>query len=161
MRPSSKKTVPRKAKRVATIFTGTAAAAAAFVPAAQAGTVGQPLNMQAGTVKPLNTGGKIKPDYTIRGSIEAAPCSKVPQWLHLANKDGQFCFGYKGTVEYNGQFNTVSHECGGTNHGGLRSPEGTNWGFGPGTTWTKPGIYYLSSITINGWVTSTHRCGPL
>jgi hypothetical protein len=147
--------------RVATVFTGAAAAAVTFMPAAQAGT-GHTAG--AGTEgKTLAPGAGvrahgIKPDYSKSGNIKSNGACTDAEWVHLEWSRGYTdCFGYSGWIRY-GQYLKVSHECGGTNNGILTSPNSAI-GFGPGTTYRGFKANFENSlIWITGW-TGTDHCG--
>jgi hypothetical protein len=142
----------RKTLRVATTFTGAAACAAAFTPAAMAGTAHQARLGGKTITLPGHRGIRhgIRPDNT--GSIElTTSCGTVPHWVHLANAGSEICAGFKGTFSFYRSPQIVTKECGGTNHGYLESPGGTKWDFYSGTTFTTPPFSLVSEIHISGW----------
>jgi hypothetical protein len=147
---------PRKAMRVATIFTGTAAAVA-FAPAAMATTV---LHGAAGHESPkLHTG----------GHITSKPCSSpgTSHWLHLAftSSGNQFgtsraveCYGFTGTAYHPsaGVDNVAASICGGNNSGWYTSINGAKATFKEGNGWVHTPWYgtshaVLGEVHINGW----------
>jgi hypothetical protein len=149
--------------RVATIFTG-AAAAAAFGPAAAAagghaaGTGHQARTVDKAPAVPGIYGitNVVRPDTSERlsGSIRMTGfCSTTSHWVHLeaAANEVDYCWGYKGLWYWNPAFKIYA-ECGGNNYGWLYRLDGSVFSFHQGTTyrrWTN-GIN-LSAIRISGW----------
>jgi len=134
MKPST-----RRAMRVATVFTGAAAAATGFGPAAMAAPVHQ--------AQPAN--GRIS------GSIRSASCTHEPHWLQFESRyDVCFAFGFRGEWSYNGNY--VSSQCGGTNYGFLKFTSGKTISYGPGTYFRRIGKD-LRVLTIDGW-TGSDEC---
>jgi hypothetical protein len=132
MKSGIKKAASGKTMRVATLFTGAAACAAAFAPAAHAATA--------------------KPD------TEPASCATTPRWVHVANSISEVCFGFKGTSHFPGLV-YITAECGGNNSGRLFGPQGT-WNFGPGHTYTRPKYSIFSGITITKSNAGPHSLCP-
>jgi hypothetical protein len=161
MKAGTRKAAPRKAMRVATIFTG-AAAAATFAPAAMAGT-----GHAAGTDNQARTDGKTltslwlggRPLDNGWGSIRSSGRCPNAHWVHLEWSRGvPDCFGYRGQLRF-GTEKPVSHECGGTNKGVLFSTRGSI-PFGPGTGYRGfPVKTEAISIYIGSW-TGNDKCGP-
>jgi hypothetical protein len=154
MKSRTKKGVARRTMRVATAFTGAAAGAAAFMPAAMAGTA-----HQAGVMTfKLRDGGTL---YAKRlanspNSIQMTQdCAAVPRWVHVEISHSMYCFGYHGTMIVWGELghlsNHPSKECGGTNNGYLSGISGAYWGFGPGHTYTDPKIGQTVAVHISSW----------
>jgi hypothetical protein len=152
-----KKLTSRKAMRVATVFTGTAACATAFVPAANAQTARYAAPQAA-----------MQPDtrWASRG------CAGVPEWFHLYSLYGPKCLGGEGSI---GGEMEVSGFCGGNNHGwwsgyNTQSPSikytrqhfapGTNVYWFAGNTRKFPGgLVNVSKVTISNF--NGHDTCPL
>jgi hypothetical protein len=145
MNSSIKKATKRRAMRVVTVFTGAAACATAFAPAAMAGT-----DHVARLTTPANS------PHRFYGSIRSAGCANVPHWVHIqamVSEDRAFqrtmrCFGYDGLLQVSSNHGWGGHmltyyECGGNNSGVLivsNQPPGqygANQPFGPGKTYRK------------------------
>jgi len=151
MKPGIRKITSRKTRmRVATVFTG-AAAAAAFTPAAMAAT-----GHAAGTGH--GTDMTATPDGGTGKITFSAYCHNA-QWLHLEwSRGATGCFGYSGVWNF-GDDKPVSHECGGTNHGFVYYSN--NHGaasYGPGTGY-RGFPYKVTALSIQYW-TGTDKCGP-
>jgi hypothetical protein len=164
MKPSIKKAVSGKTMRVASTFTGAAACAVAFTPAAMAGTghpaVHQPVLNRA---VPHKVG---RPDISLRGCTAG-----TSNWFHIAyNKQSDICFGFKGTFVFSPNARPAETSfCGGNNKGwisGFNTKTGqfyfTRFGHGnfyahiPNTTASHP--YLLSSVHISSWAGNS-KCG--
>lgn len=164
-----KKATKRQGRRVATVFTGAAACATAFAPAAMAAT-----GHVAQAANPMNENKKIY------GSIRSGGCANVPNWVHLQTEYSgnnvyarkMRCFGYDGLYQVsdggtNGPMLTYE-ECGGNNFGVLI---GTSTGlgilgnqtFGPGTYYRiesnigPDGGKFVDSVYIYKW-SGTDKC---
>jgi hypothetical protein len=142
---SGKKSVLAKTMRVATTFTGAAACAAAFAPAATAAT--HPTAVEHAKHELLPTPratlptakgalfDAVTPDNS--GSIRTAVCSGRPNWFHFVwfsvGGAGPFltCAGFKGTIDTS---LFMSAQCGGNNIGYIDGPAGKIT-YGPGTTY--------------------------
>jgi hypothetical protein len=165
MKPGIKKIAPGKTKRVATVFTGAAACAAAFVPAAhaanghQAGLDGKKLTLAQhyGTMH-----GARPDDYPASGSIEAGTCATTPRWVHVVDGIHHSCFGFHGTWKFSisgsPAFVDVSQICGGTNHGWYKSAGGRTGYYGPGKTYVHLPVTTMKSIHISGWSKGNTAC---
>jgi hypothetical protein len=139
MRPGINRTAVRKTMRVATVFTGAAACATAFVAPAAAGT-GQHAVARPGQQPRLNSS-RVRP----LTNIESRNCADVgPSWVHFGTAGaGSICWGYSGRWTGNKDFDyfTASRICGGNNSGsyGGYSDYGNGdyhtAGFGHGTGW--------------------------
>jgi hypothetical protein len=150
----------RKAMRVATVFTGAAAAAVTFAPTAMAdtGQVAQPAGRTM-ALRPLDRRGPVY------GSIkEAASCGNTPHWVHLDGWDpngitgGSFrtaCFGFKGLYDMSsgiaGHPWLVTAECGGNNHGFLNYNYANAQSFNVGTYYRNEHSLSMNSVFIGGW----------
>lgn len=159
MKPSSRRTASGKTLRVATTFTGAAACAVAFAPAATAGT--HPRTAQTGH-RVLMMG----PDTVVVKNHCPAGTS---DWLHLAYigvGTGDICFGYSGSHYFGSDPFSIRSFCGGNNTGKI-------WGynsqgreqsipFGHGDTYAKvPGgnNFLVTRVSLFGWGGTDH-CGP-
>jgi hypothetical protein len=144
----------RKTMRVATVFTGAAACAAAFTPAATAGTVHQARAL------PRQDGKKYAPirNGRIEGSIRSSGACHNAEWVHLEWSRGYTdCFGYAGLFSFGPL--KISHECGGTNYGQLDIVGKSPIHYGPGTTYRGfPTGTEASVISILSWHGTDH-CG--
>jgi hypothetical protein len=142
------------AKRVSTVFIGATACAAAFAPAAAAGT-GQHAAPRAGTTGRAHDGMRantlVHPDTSIKVTEY---CSRVPHWLHLnfSGTSGTFCWGFKGTWSFNQGLWPTSYQCGGTNYGALFPNSKAAISFGPGTYYRhfRPELK-LRYLSIYSW----------
>jgi hypothetical protein len=159
MNTAIKKAAVGKTLRVATVFTGAAACAAAFTPAAMAAT-GHPARPQNGAA--------------YDSMKVTSNCAGVPNWLHLtfwwSSKPGPsfylrtMCWGFAGIdaaiPPQRGGTNRLSYECGGNNYGYL-NPATDFQNFGPGTGYRHENNFVVNSVEITGW-SGTDRCpvGP-
>jgi hypothetical protein len=141
------KLTPRKVMRVATVFTGATACAAAFTPMAMAGTG------HRGPVPMLHTGGQI----TSRSCPNA---NSYPTWFHMDSAvAGLTCFGYTGTFNWQDNNESVVTECGGNNVGwysgtDLATKKHAKATYHEGTTFAiLPGYdgWDVSKVHISGW----------
>jgi len=147
MKPGIKRTM-----RVATTFTGAAACAVAFNPAAMAGTA-RPV--QPGHQQDLRRVA-IPDNRRLSGSIRSGACAA--EWLHIGvNGTGPVCIGYKGLLDMSPYPNMHSF-CGGTNSGYIWGNGTLGWSyyhFEPGTYfWHLPKSipwFYVSEVGIAGW----------
>ena len=125
------KSRPRRSMRVATIFTGVAAATVGMTQVANAQDAAHPAAKQASK----HIGRSIRPAGRYDGSIRVVSgCHEHgtdKNWLHLStgyyttgNTQTSWCYGYKGAYESPPGVG-VNRECGGNNHGYLA---GTNDG---------------------------------
>ena len=157
---SGKKSAIGKTMRVATTFTGAAACAAAFAPAATAAThtAAEYPYHKFPTNETLALRGEVTPATT--GSIRSASCTGRSEWLHVywysTEGAGPFltCVGYKGKLT--GLTMDMVAQCGGTNHGKFFPGSLT---YVAGTTYryfTSP-LRSVSAISIAGW-TGTDKC---
>jgi hypothetical protein len=148
----------RKTMRVATVFTGAAATAAAFTPAAMAGTGHGAVARTAGKALNVPRERGIRPDYSKYGSIRSSGACKNAEWVHLEWGRGyRDCFGYHGGINW-GEELAISHECGGTNNG-IIFTTGNSIPYGPGTGYRGfPTGTEALSIYIGSW-TGTDHCG--
>jgi hypothetical protein len=138
MKPST-----RRAMRVATVFTGAAAAATGFGPAAMAAPVHQ-----------------AQPAFgKISGSIRDGSCRSEPHWLQLAQRIpgtqiSCIAYGFRGEWSEGGAF--ISSQCGGTNYGFLKFTSGKTISYGPGN-YFRAINKDMRLITIDGW-TGNDNC---
>jgi hypothetical protein len=138
--------------RVATAFTGAAACAAAFTPAAMAGTGHQ--------AQPGRNG--IRPNsYREYGKIRKTEyCSQEHQWLHLnfSGTSGTFCWGFAGRWYFSPTAWKTDEECGGTNRGSLFIAGQSPVSFGPGKGYRHfAKSLEVQSLSIRSW-TGTDSC---
>jgi hypothetical protein len=138
--------------RVATVFTGVAAATVGVTQVANAAI--RPAGRYAGSIREASNCGE-------RGIDKA--------WLHVSTTSyGDLvtlyvsdCFGFKGT--WLSPPNTgINAECGGGNFGYLigRYDKGGSWvaNFGPATTYHKLSKSHLSTVAIDSW-SGNDTCG--
>jgi hypothetical protein len=150
---------PRRLMRVATIFTGVAAATAGVTQVANAQGI-RPAGTQG-----IRPGNAARPDGAIYGSIRSAlSCGhngSHKTWLHVSTTSYFFaahyyrsiCFGNKGDFE-SPPYTGIRAECGGNNHGSLLGTNGGHskiFAFGPGTTYHALGWSHLYTVAINSW----------
>jgi hypothetical protein len=162
---------PRKAMRVATIFTGVAAATVGMTQVANAQGY-RPINahdVRPGHVRGMRPAGRLS--GSIRSSIACGIEGKNKTWLHTSITDywasgyeiTSDCFGFKGFFT-SPPFTGLRAECGGNNHGYLEGELGgrsKSYHFGPGTTYHALNWSHFDWLTINSW-TGTDACphGP-
>jgi hypothetical protein len=158
----------RKSMRVASVFTGVAAATVGMTTqAANAQDAAHP------AVRPTSRhiGRTVHPAGRVSGSIRMnSDCgnrSIDKNWLHVSTNTGSpilpyesYCFGYKGLfVSPPGV--GINYECGGNNHGYLAgfTAAGGSWSaaFGAGTTYRTLHEAHLNEVIINGWA-GTDAC---
>jgi hypothetical protein len=148
----------KKPFRVATMFTGAAACAAAFTPAAQAAAM--PAAPDAATHD-------LAPGITATGNVTATDdCgSRTIGWLYLyytaSEHHGPVCLGGTGTV-YLDDSTKIAGICTGANYGHLYgywinqgTPSVLSFSFGPRVVLPfQAGPGYISSLKL------THHSGP-
>jgi len=144
---AGRRTTTRNTMRVATLFTGAAAAAVGFTPVAAAATG------QTGTAKTTEVA--ILP--TIQTTSNCFT-SATKHWVHLeywnANK---FCIGFRGYLSWRGDRElTRVQECGGTNHGVVSLTNGNLSNYGPGTGYRRFSAD-VSGLSIFSW-SGTDAC---
>jgi hypothetical protein len=153
--------------RVATIFTGVAAATAGMSQAANAEDTAHPAPRHT----PDTTGHAFRPAGRLSGSIRynenCANQSIDKNWLHVSTNTGSsilpyasYCFGFKGTYLSPPGIG-VNYECGGNNHGyliGVNGGRSKSFHFGPGTGYATLKWSHLDELWINSW-TGTDACG--
>ena len=161
---------PGKSMRVATIFTGVAAATVGVTQVANAQDAAHPAARQTSK----HIGRAIRPAGRYDGSIRVASgCGERgidKTWLHVStgysitgNTQNSWCFGGKGAYISPPGLG-INVECGGNNHGylmGLYS-NGNSWNvtFGPGTTYRVLDKGELQDVTIYSW-TGKDTCPPV
>lgn len=169
MKPGIKKVASGKTKRVATVFTGAAACAAAFAPAAhaanghQAGLDGKKLTL----AQHYGTLHGARPDNHHTSSITEGSCATTPRWVHFAVTANsgiyELCFGFRGTWVFSSRGVDLavaeSQICGGTNHGWYESWNGRRGYYGPGKTWVYLPVSNIKSVHISGWNKNNSACG--
>lgn len=158
MKPGIKKVTSGKTMRVATLFTGAAACAAAFAPAAyaanghQAGLDGKKLTLgqHYGTLY-----GARPDDGPTSKSIQEASCATTPRWVHVVNGAHHECFGFHGTWAFSEEGYVdpvyVSKICGGNNYGWYVSALGRKGYYRQGTSYVPLPVSNMISIHISGW----------
>jgi hypothetical protein len=144
---SAMKPAIRRTMRVATTFTGAAACAVAFNPAAMAAT--------ARLAQP-----GIAENHTVSGNIHSGTCAgpNASHWLHIGGPYGsRTCIGFAGVLDLSPYPNMRSF-CGGNNSGGIwgSGPKGPGiYSFHPGTYfWHLPrssAYFYVSIIELLFW----------
>lgn len=149
---------PKSARRlrVATVFTGAAACAVGFGPAANA----QPV--QAGGA-PAPGAAHHRAGLQVRPREETNCSAGKSTWFHLYNKSGlgahyEWCVGFSGYTPLNGIV-TAQGFCGGNNSGRFLGSNGVWHGFGHGTSiyFFKakngfPGSHYeVQAVSIYSW----------
>jgi hypothetical protein len=172
MGAASGESKPRKSMRVATIFTGVAAATFGMAQAANA----QDATHPAAKNTSKHIGQTIRPAGRVSGSIRyATNCyhqsRSHPNWLHtstwflLPDTGGDLevnsvCFGYAG-IYMSPPGTGIRAECGGTNKGyldGSKNDTFLSTRFGPGTTYRTLDWSHLDDVVIDSW-TGTNQCG--
>ena len=159
MKPGIKKGVSGKALRVATVFTGAAAAAGAFVPAAYAG------GGHATAQRTYDQHAAGRHGARLHGIVTKPNCpGGTSNWIHLGfHKQSDRCYGFSGSL-----FGTVSRPvwfatsfCGGNNFGWisgkLTGDNNASWShsIGHGTTYfTIPHTSQLALATTGLWLYS-------
>jgi hypothetical protein len=128
MKPAIKKAPSGKTMRVATLFTGTAACAFAFAPAAVAASTGQHA--------------VARPDSGTTGNIKIEDCTPSrAHWVHFTDRGGSICFGDRGTWSGNRRDAYVSAN---------KICPGNNWGFYGGYSASDGGAWYTGEFAPNG-----------
>jgi hypothetical protein len=148
MSTATRRAASRKAMRVATVFTGAAATAVAFAPAALAAPGHAPTQGRAALVNGKTRA--VRPDTT----IESKGCGTSDvHWLHIEYGSlfrSKLCkaFGFAG-VKHDNQ--SMYAQCGGNNYGNIYTKQG-DVTFGPGNTYRsfKP-RKSVSSVSIYTW----------
>lgn len=159
--------------RVATIFTGVAAAAVGMTQAANA----QDAAPAAYQPTPRHLVRQMRPAESKFGSIRSSAFCAIADvghpahdftWLHLYWWDASLatsnsvCYGFAGWI-VSPPGRGVTYECGGNNHGELRGfSKGKSWhfDFGPGTTYAHLNKASLDVVSIWSW-TGTDKCPRL
>ena len=150
MSTATRRATSRKAMRVATVFTGAAAAAVAYAPAALAAPGHAPAQGHTALVNGKTGGARIQ--------SKGCGASDV-HWLHVQYNSPfrVLCkaFGFAGVKDVGTL--TMYAQCGGTNYGNLFTEEGVV-SFGPGNTY-RSFTYgkYLSAVSIYSW-SGTDKC---
>jgi hypothetical protein len=168
MSAASGKSRTRRSMRVATLFTGVAAATVGMTQLANA----QDTAHIAAKPSSKHIGGAIRPETaatTIESAVACGAGHSHPNWLHVSttiyNEGGSYfytslCYGFKGTV-YSPTGTGVRTECGGNNYGYLAGyVKGVPWAlsFRPGTTYAGINKSHLSTVHISSWK-GTDACG--
>jgi hypothetical protein len=150
--------------RVATVFTGVAAAAVGVAQTANAQDAAGPAAKQGvqhpGTAMAKRISGSIRSAGDC--AYRAAPID--PTWLHISTSSRgdyvSFCFGGKGIIQSPPGIG-LFHQCGGNNKGFLVGSSGggklLSTTFGPGTTYRQLDWPHFLDVTINGW-TGNDKC---
>jgi hypothetical protein len=161
MKSGIKKVASGRAMRVATVFTGAAACAAAFTPVAHAATGHQAepdgKGLALAQLQGMMHGARLDNNgHAASGSIrEVNGCAGTPTWVHLAKGAAGDCVGYKGTWSFSvdGLTGTisVSRICGGNNYGWYADANGSVGYYHQGTTYVTLPVDNIRSIGIFGW----------
>jgi hypothetical protein len=164
MKPAIKKAVSGKTMRVATVFTGAVACAAAFTPAATAATAQPGHQLRLAGAKRAAPLGKTK------GSIREATCSADRQtWVHFQNAVGTSdCWGFRGSwTGSRGDYFVADKMCGGNNFGSYGGYSIAGRGdyytaeFEPGNTYVdlpNGPPTYVTFVKIFGWSSGQVAC---
>jgi hypothetical protein len=164
MKPTVKKAASGRTMRVATVFTGAAACAAAFTPATAAAGIGH-----HAVARP---GHQLRLDVAVAAAdrIRSGPCSRLGSSADLRFKAflGRICFGYAGIwTRHPGSGYSVSQICGGNNFGSYGGYSKQGLGsfhsaeFRQGSTYVFlpwAGTTDLTYVNIQGWHGSK-ECG--
>jgi hypothetical protein len=155
----------RRTMRVATTFTGAAACAAAFNPAAMAAT-GQPAARADHQQQLRNFA--VAGNTRLSGSIREAACSNS-HWLHIEGPhDSGECFGGHGLLLLS-PYPNMHAFCGGNNSGYIWGTDNLHsytvyYHFGRGTTYyvlpKSEKWFFISELGIAGW-SGGDKCGPV
>jgi hypothetical protein len=155
--------------RVATVFTGVAAATAGITQVANAQDAALAAHKPTSRLIARNMRPAAESKF---GSIKSSPGCALdhnpgihPTWLHLdwyyAQGEASYseCYGYKGQI-FSPPGVGVTYECGGNNHGQIRGySKGKSWyfNFGPGTTYAHINKASLWAVSIWSW-TGADKC---
>jgi hypothetical protein len=158
MTSGTQKPALRRKLRVATTFTGAAACALTFAPAAMAGT-------HPAAARP---GHQLQPfGLNLHGirAIANGNCEGANQshWLHLEASFGSVtCYGMRGKTGSLGAGYPVSSYCGGNNSGHLNYNGHTQARFQVGTYYYRPKThpFLVNSVSISTWHGSDTCSGP-
>lgn len=144
VKPGVKKAALGKTMRVATVFTGAAACAAAFAPAAQAATGHQAAPdgktlTDARTLRVLRAAAMpgFQPNSSrVSGQISwTSHCANTPKYVHLVGAS-DYCVGHDGIWSFGPSwYPFISRICGGNNSGSYENTSGEVAKFHPGTTY--------------------------
>jgi hypothetical protein len=162
----------KRSMRVATLFTGAAAATVGMTQVANAQDVAHPAHKPT----PKHIAGQVRPAITKLGNIKSSwACAEYstprnPTWLHAVYDSVQnhasysYCYGGKGSI-VSPHGTGITYECGGNNHGLLvgYSDGGTkSWSFRfrPGTTYAHLNRGSLYLVAIWSW-SGTDKCRVL
>jgi hypothetical protein len=157
MNAATRKTTSRQAMRVATVFTGAAAAAVGFAPAALAAP-----GHAAAQDHPARATGKAQAMRPDKGSIRSAGCT-TNTWLHIEYHSifrvlcKQFGFAGKLTYPYSLSLLAMSAQCGGNNIGNIYY-SGKKLPYAQGTSYRSfnPSLI-VSAVSIRKW-SGTDEC---
>lgn len=167
MGTESGKSKAKKTMRVATIFTGVAAATAGMTQVANAQEIAH-ADARPGTHK---AGGVLQPAGRVAGSIRynsyCVGKAVDSTWFHYNISKGSgyggtiqsFCFGYKGAY-YSPPGTGLLSQCGGNNRGaltGAKNGVSVSATYGHGTTWRRLWWSHFYLITIDSWA-GTDAC---
>ena len=165
---ASSKSRTRKSMRVATLFTGAAAATVGMTQVANA----QETAHSAAKPSSKHIGRAMRPDAaatTIESAVACGAGRSHGNWLHVSTTVylqygsyfyTSFCYGFKGTI-YSPQGTGARAECGGNNYGYLAGyVKAGAWAlsFKPGTTYRAVNKSHLSTVHISSWK-GTDACG--
>jgi hypothetical protein len=155
MNAATRKTTSRQAMRVATVFTGAAAAAVGFAPAALAAP-----GHAATQDHPARANGKAQA-MAPASSIRSAGCT-TNTWLHVEyfSSFRELCraFGFAGKMKPLSAPLEMSAQCGGNNYGTFFSSQGKKTTYGPGTTYREfSNPISVSYVSIRKW-SGTDEC---
>jgi hypothetical protein len=141
--------------RVATVFTGAAAAAVGFAPAAlaapgHAAAQGHPARANARAQA-------MRPDT---GSIRSTGCT-TNTWVHIEYSTlfiTDYCraIGFEGRMKLKSAPLAMNAQCGGNNVGTIYYDGGGSLSYGQGTTY-RPVYHSVSSVSILYWK-GTEQC---
>jgi hypothetical protein len=154
MSTATRRTTSRKAMRVATVFTGAAATAVAFAPAALAAPGHAPA--QGHTALANGKTQAVRPENS--GTIRSKGCGTSDEtWLHIeyASIFGDNrckAFGFKGRFDLS---QDMDAQCGGNNYGNIFGSKG-DLSFGPGNYYRRVSRR-ISVVSIYYW-SGTDRC---
>jgi hypothetical protein len=139
---------PKRAMRVATMFTGIAACTVGLT---YGGTAAEAATHTA-VHTPKGTDLQGQPAGRSTGSIREVRSCGSNTWLHvLSQNSASHCYGFKGTYVTSSEVGVYA-QCGGNNKGWLSWANGDKFTtFGHGTTYRILNWAHLSKVHISGW----------
>jgi hypothetical protein len=157
MNAATRTTASRKAMRVATVFTGAAAAAVGFAPTALAAPV-----HAAAQGHPAQANGRAQEMRPDANSIQSRGCT-TNTWLHIEYSEflrSDLCkqFGFAGSMKPAGGTLAMTAQCGGNNVGNIYYSSHTSLPYYQGAKYRSFSPFkVVSKVSIFYW-SGTEKC---